>query len=194
MNVDYSQQLRRKQKGKGSCTCERVHTPGQDYAPRDSYRTCLPPRPDPYLSGRRCRHRDSCPSRSICLSDERHHTTRSPPFRRGCGAFIDAVVRLTVSIDVHRTGVSLAIVVRVRLVWITVVGAVVAAVAHLVAIIVVLPGVVNERAVVLFEKTESVRRSRGGRRASANARLTLSSGIPSLSSSLSQASPMPSLS
>lgn len=59
---------------------------------------------------------------------------------------------LTISINVHRTGISLSIVVCVRLVWITVIGAVVTAVTHIIAVIIILPRVVDEWTVVLFFK------------------------------------------
>lgn len=59
---------------------------------------------------------------------------------------------LTVSIDVHGAGISLPVVVGVSLVWVAVVGAIVTAVTDIVAVIVVLPGVVHERTVVLFHK------------------------------------------
>lgn len=59
---------------------------------------------------------------------------------------------LTISIDVHRTGISLSVVVCVRLVWITVIGAVVTSVTYVITVIIILPGVVNEWTVVLFQK------------------------------------------
>lgn len=61
---------------------------------------------------------------------------------------------LTISIDVHRTGITLSIVVCVRLVWITVIGAVVTSVTYVIAVIIILPGVVNEWTVVLFQKRQ----------------------------------------
>lgn len=72
MNVDYSWWVRWKEMVKGGVyLC--VHTPDQDYVPKDSYRTCLPLRLDLCLSGQRCTHRDSYPSHSVCLGNERHH-------------------------------------------------------------------------------------------------------------------------
>lgn len=61
----------------------------------------------------------------------------------------------TISIDVHRTGIALAVVVGVYLGRVVLVGAVVAAVAHLILVEIKLPGVVKEAAVVLLWK-ESV--------------------------------------
>lgn len=61
---------------------------------------------------------------------------------------------LTISINVHSAGISLSIVVCVRLVWVTVVGAVVTAVTYIITVIIILPGVVDEWTVVLFEKRE----------------------------------------
>lgn len=58
----------------------------------------------------------------------------------------------TVSVDVHGAGVSLPVVVRVRLVRVAVIRAVVTAVAHVVAVVVVLPRVVDEWTVVLLER------------------------------------------
>lgn len=75
--------------------------------------------------------------------------------------FLELILVLTISIDVHSTGVSLSVVVCVCLVWVTVVRAVVAAVTHIIAVIIVLPGVVDEWTVVLFQKGE---RQRGGKR------------------------------
>lgn len=56
----------------------------------------------------------------------------------------------TISINVHSTGVTFTIVVSVSLVWVTVVRTVIAAVSHVIAIIVVLSWVEDEWAVVLF--------------------------------------------
>lgn len=58
---------------------------------------------------------------------------------------------LTVSIDVHSASISLSIIVCVCLVWVTVVGAVVTTITHIITVIVILPGVVHEWTVVLFE-------------------------------------------
>lgn len=69
------------------------------------------------------------------------------------------IMDLTISINVHGTSVSLAVVVCVRLVRIAVVRAVVAAVSDIVPVIVVLSGIVDERAVVLF-KDRGVARKR----------------------------------
>lgn len=62
------------------------------------------------------------------------------------------VPSLTISIDVHGTGVSLSVVVCVCLVWVTIVRTVVTAVAHIVTVVVVLPGIVHEWTVVLFQR------------------------------------------
>lgn len=62
---------------------------------------------------------------------------------------------LTISINVHSTGISLSIVVSVCLIRVAVVGAVVTAVAHIIAVVVVLPGIVHERTIVLFGKEEN---------------------------------------
>ena len=56
---------------------------------------------------------------------------------------------LTVSIDVHGTGVALSVVVGVYLGGVVLVGTVVTAVSHVVLVKVKLPGVVEQRAVVL---------------------------------------------
>lgn len=55
----------------------------------------------------------------------------------------------TVSIDVHSTGISLPIAIRVNLSWVVLVGAVVAAVTNIIFVMVKLPGVEQEGAVVL---------------------------------------------
>lgn len=68
---------------------------------------------------------------------------------------------LTISIDVYSAGVSLSVVVCVCLVWVTIVGAVVTAVTNIIAIIVVLPGVVHEWTVVLFQKEKGEKKSWG---------------------------------
>lgn len=60
--------------------------------------------------------------------------------------------QFTISIDVHSTGIALAVVVCVCLVWITIVRAVVTAVPNVIAVIIILPGIVHERTVVLFGK------------------------------------------
>lgn len=57
---------------------------------------------------------------------------------------------LTISINVHSTGVSLSIIICICLVWVTVVGAIVTAVTHIIAVIVILSGVVHKWAVVLY--------------------------------------------
>ena len=62
----------------------------------------------------------------------------------------DTCIILTISINIHSAGVSLSVVIRVCLIRVAVVGAVVAAVTNIVTVVVVLPGVVDERAVVLF--------------------------------------------
>lgn len=59
---------------------------------------------------------------------------------------------LTISIDVHRTGISLAVVVGVYLGRVMLIGAVVAAVAHLILVKIKLARVVKEAAVVLLWK------------------------------------------
>jgi len=64
---------------------------------------------------------------------------------------------LTISINVHSAGVSLSITVCVCLVWVTIVGAVITAVTHVIAVVVILPGVVDEWTVVLFQKDENKR-------------------------------------
>lgn len=56
----------------------------------------------------------------------------------------------TISINVHSTGVTFTIVVSVGLVWVAVVWTVIAAVSHVIAIVVVLSWVEDEWAVVLF--------------------------------------------
>lgn len=61
---------------------------------------------------------------------------------------------LTISIDVHSAGISFSIVVCVCLVWITIVGAVVTTVTHIVSVVVILSGVVHKWTVVLFQKRE----------------------------------------
>lgn len=66
--------------------------------------------------------------------------------------FLLKISVLTISVDVHSTGISLAIVVCVCLVWVTVVGAVITAVAHVIAVIIILPGVEDEWTVVLFQR------------------------------------------
>lgn len=70
----------------------------------------------------------------------------SPPTRPPMSA---GRVRLTVPVDVCGAGVPFPVAVRVGLVWVVVVGAVVAAVPHVVSVVVVLRWVVVERAVVL---------------------------------------------
>lgn len=65
---------------------------------------------------------------------------------------------LTISVDVNGAGVALAVVVRVRLVWVAIVRTVVATVTHVVSVVIVLPGVVDKRTVVLFQKRERERR------------------------------------
>lgn len=59
-------------------------------------------------------------------------------------------LELTISINVHSTGISLSIIVCICLVWVTVVGAIVTAVTHIIAVIVILSGVVHKWAVVLY--------------------------------------------
>lgn len=66
---------------------------------------------------------------------------------------------LTISVDVHSAGVAFAVVVCVGLVWVAIVRTVVATVTHIVPVIIVLPGVVDKRTIVLFQKRE--KRSRG---------------------------------
>lgn len=56
---------------------------------------------------------------------------------------------LTVSVDVHSTGISLSVVVCICLVRIVVVGTVVTAVSHVISVIVILGWVVMEWTVVL---------------------------------------------
>lgn len=56
----------------------------------------------------------------------------------------------TISINVHSTGVSFTIVVSVSLIRVAVVRTVIAAISHIVAVVVVLSWVEDERAVVLF--------------------------------------------
>lgn len=68
------------------------------------------------------------------------------------GSFLLNFPVLTISINVHSACISLSIVVCVRLVWVAIVGAVVTAVTHIIAVIVILPGVVHEWTVVLFQK------------------------------------------
>ena len=58
-------------------------------------------------------------------------------------------VLLTVSINVHRTGVPLSVVVGVYLGGVVLVRTVITAVSHIVFVKVELPGVVEQRAVVL---------------------------------------------
>lgn len=62
---------------------------------------------------------------------------------------------LTISINVHCAGISLSVAVGVCLVWVAIVGAVVAAVTHIITVIVILPGIVHKRTVVLFEKEKN---------------------------------------
>lgn len=69
---------------------------------------------------------------------------------------------LTISIDVHGAGVALAVVVRVRLVWVAIVRTVVATVTHVVSVVIILPGVVDKRTIVLFQKREEGRKVRLG--------------------------------
>lgn len=64
------------------------------------------------------------------------------------------VLVLTISIDVHSTGIAFAVVVCVCLVWIAIVRTVVTTVTHIVPVIVILPGVVDKRTIVLFQKRE----------------------------------------
>lgn len=139
-----------------------VHTPDQDYVPEDNCHTCLPLRPGLYLSGQHCTHRGSCPSHSVCLwNDEKiintkyilkKHDLTDIKMQILQGSFLLKFPVLTISIDVHSTGISLSVVVCVCLVWVTIVGAVVTAVTHIITIIVILPGVVHEWTVVLFPK------------------------------------------
>lgn len=81
-----------------------------------------------------------------CKIRQVHHTVQLFTF------YILLSLALTISINVHSTGVSLSIIICICLVWVTVVGAVVTAVTHIITVIVKLPGVVNERTVVLFQK------------------------------------------
>lgn len=98
---------------------------------------------------------------------------------------------VTISIDVHRTVVSLAVVVGVYLGRVVLIGAVVAAVAHLILVEVKLARVVKQAAVVLLWKDSGCQFEPFERneKQSNSTCATVSSGIPSLSSSLSQASP-----
>lgn len=139
---------------KGLSVCIWVNTPDQDYVPVGSCHTCLPHHPDLSLSGRHCTHTGSCPSRSKCLRNERKHIC----YYLTSAQIISMPAKfsiLTISIDVYSAGVSLSIVVSVCLVWVTVVRAVVTAVTHIIAVIVILPGVIHEWTVVLFQKQEN---------------------------------------
>lgn len=156
----------RKEMGKDVCAC--VHTPDQDYAPEGSCRTCLPLRPDLCLFGQRCTHRGSCPSHSLFLANQRKHMmwkthVRCSPHFKG-GFFFVKLPVLTISVNIHSAGVSLPIIVCVCLVRVTVVRAVIAAVTHFIPVIIVLPGIVHEWAVVLLQKQkdEELLRDLGG--------------------------------
>lgn len=107
----------------------------------------------------------------------------------------------TISINVHRTGVSFSIVVGVDLCRVVFVRTVVAAIANFILVKIELARIVEQGTVVLLCGKSVI--VRGLPRACSRAKMlpcvyinprTLSSRIPSLSSSLSQASPWPSLS
>lgn len=59
--------------------------------------------------------------------------------------------RLTITIDVNGTRITLAVVVCVGLFWITVIWAIITTVTNLIAVIVVLSWVKDERAIVLVQ-------------------------------------------
>lgn len=60
--------------------------------------------------------------------------------------------RLTITIDVDGTCITLAVVVSVGLFWITVVWTIIASVTNLIVVVVVLSWVKGERAIVLVQK------------------------------------------
>lgn len=60
--------------------------------------------------------------------------------------------RLTITIDVDGTCITLAVVVSVGLFWITVVWTIIASVTNLIMVVVVLSWVKGERAIVLVQK------------------------------------------
>lgn len=60
--------------------------------------------------------------------------------------------RLTITIDVDGTCITLAVVVGVGLFWITVVWTIIASVTNLIVVVVVLSWVKGERAIVLVQK------------------------------------------
>lgn len=68
---------------------------------------------------------------------------------------------LTISIDIHSTGVTFTIVVSVCLVWIAIVRTVVTTVTHIIPVIIILPRVVDKWTIVLFQKREERRRAGG---------------------------------
>lgn len=68
---------------------------------------------------------------------------------------------LTISVDVHSAGVAFAVVVCVCLIRVAIVRTVVTTVTHIVPVIIILPGVVDKRTIVLFQKREE-RRKVGG--------------------------------
>lgn len=107
----------------------------------------------------------------------------------------------TISINIHRTGISFSIVVGVDLCWVMFVRTVVAAIANFIFVKIELARIVEQGTVVLLCGKSVI--FKGLPRACSQPKMfpcvyikprTLSSRIPSLSSSLSQASPWPSLS
>lgn len=107
----------------------------------------------------------------------------------------------TISINVHRTGVSFSVVVCVDLCRVVFVWTVVAAIANFILVKIELARIVEQGTVVLLCGKSAI--VRGLPQACSQAKMlpcvyrnprTLSSRIPSLSSSLSHASPWPSLS
>lgn len=68
------------------------------------------------------------------------------------------VLVLTISVNVHSAGVAFAIVVCVCLVWVAIVRTVVTTVTYIVPVIIILPGVVDKRTVVLFQRRRERRK------------------------------------